>query len=77
MRMAAVIEKECIYVKFTGLTFSSVEAAPSQNADRIISAIKHAFHKHNIYHLFEKCILLCSDGTGVNSGASNGVTAML
>ena len=78
---SAVIEKECITLFVDPdtfepkLTFFSLEDAPSQDADGLISAIETAFKKHGLEEVLRKMVFLCSDGASVNSGLIGGVAA--
>ena len=71
----AVIEKECIYILFADpdhfqpkLTFLSLKDLPSQDANRIISAIIESFNDVQMPFLKDKLVYLASDGVTANSG---------
>ena len=76
----AVIEKECIYILFADpdnfqpkLTFLSLKDLPSQDANRIMSAIIEAFNDVQMPFLKYKLVYLASDGATVNSGTKAGL----
>ena len=76
----AVIEKECIYILFAHpdnfqsiLTLLSVKDLPSQDANRIMSAIIEAFNEVQLSFLKDKLVYLASDGATVNSGTKAGL----
>ena len=76
----AVIKKECIYILFADpdnfqpkLTFLSLKDLPSQDANRIMSAIIEAFNDVQMPFLKDKLVYLASDGATVNSGNKAGL----
>ena len=76
----AVIKKECIYILFADpdnfqpkLTFLSLKDLPSQDANRIMSAIIEAFNDVQMPFLKYKLVYLASDGATVNSGTKAGL----
>ena len=76
----AVIKKECIYILFADpdnflpkLTFLSLKDLPSQDANRIMSAIIEAFNDVQMPFLKDKLVYLASDGATVNSGTKAGL----
>ena len=55
--------------------FFYLKVLPSEDADRIMKAIKSVFSIHDLHHLLQKIVFIASDGTSVNRGLEGGIAA--
>ena len=55
--------------------FFYLKVLPSEDADRIMKAIKSDFSIHDLHHLLQKIVFIASDGTSVNRGLEGGIAA--
>ena len=55
--------------------FFYLKVLPSEDADRIMKAIKSVFSIHDLHHLLQKIVFIASDGTSVNKGLEGGIAA--
>ena len=55
--------------------FFYLKVLPSEDADRIMKAIKSVFSIHDLHHLLQKIAFIASDGTSVNRGLEGGIAA--
>ena len=55
--------------------FFYLKVLPSEDADRIMKAIKSVFSIHDLHHLLQKIVFIASDGTSVNKGLEGGIVA--